>query len=73
MTHGEHGYDFSQKPLPATSHMTVGVKLFVLGAVLASIFQGSLVVEMSTFGKIWPASNSPKIVLPPMNLETTTK
>jgi hypothetical protein len=58
------------QPLPATAHITFGVKLFVVAAVLASIFQGSLVEEMSTFGKIWPAADSTKIALPPMHLET---
>jgi hypothetical protein len=71
MSHAEHGGpDFSVRPLPGTGHITFGVKLFVVGAVLASFFQGALVCEMSTFGKIWPAADSTKIALPPMNLET---
>jgi hypothetical protein len=72
MTHDEHGAgpDFSVKPVPGMGHITLGVKLFIVGAVLASIFQGSLVEEMSTFGKIWPAADSTKLALPPMHLET---
>ncbi len=66
-THGSHDSHGAhrERPLPASSATTLGVKLLVLAGLLASIMQGSFTVASSGFGRIWPAADVVKIQLPP--------
>lgn len=53
---------------PPTFEIPVGIRVLVVGAVLLAIMQGSFVAASSGFGRIWPAADSAKVVLPPANL-----
>jgi hypothetical protein len=65
-THSSHGMDEGQL-LPASANITWGVRLLILGAILASIMQGSFVVKSSHDMHVWPAADSVKVPLPPFS------
>lgn len=39
--------------------------IFVVAAILCSVMQGSFVVSAAHWGRVWPATDSTKIQLPP--------
>lgn len=45
-----------------------GALLFVLVTILLAIFQGSMVVGFSPWGRVWPSTNSTTVQLPPAHL-----
>jgi len=53
---------------PATFEIPVGIRFLVVCAVAIAIMQGSFVAAASGFGRVWPAADSAKIVLPPASL-----
>lgn len=64
--HGVHGAAaHGERPLPVSAGTTIGVKLMIVGGLLASIMQGFFVAESSGFGRVWPAADVVKIQLPP--------
>jgi hypothetical protein len=58
--------DATQLPLPSGRlGMPRGALIFVLIAILCSIMQGSFVVSVSSWNRVWPSIDSTKIQLPP--------
>jgi hypothetical protein len=49
-------------------HISAGVKTAVVLGVMLAILQGLFVGLSSGYGRVWPASDSAKIQLPPANL-----
>jgi hypothetical protein len=66
--HSASGAADGHAPPPASSAVSVGVKLLVVGGAVLSIMQGAFVAASSGFGRVWPAADSATIQLPPAHL-----
>jgi hypothetical protein len=72
MTHDPHSAHASQHdlpPVPTTTGVALGVKILIFGGLFLAAMQGFFVTGSSAFGRVWPASDSAKIPLPPANLK----
>lgn len=66
MSHGTHTTpSTSLPPHPGRLGMPRFALIFVVAAILCSVMQGSFVVSAAHWGRVWPATDSTKIQLPP--------
>jgi hypothetical protein len=74
MSHGSEmtaGHDHGAVHLPhppGRLGITRGVLFFVFIVIVISTIQGAFVIAAAPWGRVWPAADSAKIQLPPMNL-----
>jgi hypothetical protein len=63
-----HGVEPEPPPdildIPISTGVAPSVRLLLVASVIASIVMGAIVVISANFGRIWPALDSTKIVLP---------
>ena len=70
MSHGHTTETPAIPPPPSSAGITIGVKVFLLFGILASIMQGAFTWAAAPYGRVWPSEASAKIDLPPAHLET---
>ena len=69
MSQGHTTFTPADPPLPASAGVSMGVRVLILGGILASIMQGAFTMAASPYGRVWPSEASAKIDLPPAHLQ----
>ena len=69
MSHDHYHAGGSEPPpdildIPISTGIAPAVRVLLVGSVIAAIIMGAIVVISSNFGRIWPAIDSTKLVLP---------